>query len=343
MLNTKASYVSWNAGISWNSKNGDEEVVSVGGFSISNLNQPREKFFSYTSDIPVAVQAFFTTSVFSNQILRLMPEVFYSSYGSHVQLQGGASLNYSLRYTNFRKGSLNLSARYNWGKAIVVSTRLDQPAYSVGISADMYTNSELPFTQALEVSLALKQGVVGRLRKFDFWPFERRAKRNRKTGERRRNRTIKEDSLPQLEKKGFLPITGEEGKIPVLRVEVKQSSAKGEIFFGADKSGIQFTTGSYQLRDTSIPSIQSIAEFLLKNPSYQILIVGHTDNVGSPSFNKQLSLKRAESVAQVLLKEGVISDKIFIQGKGMEKPLVPNTSRENRAKNRRVEFLIFKK
>jgi len=67
-------------------------------------------------------------------------------------------------------------------------------------------------------------------------------------------------------------------------------------------------------------------------------IQGHTDNIGSAAYNMKLSRKRAESVKSYLDKKGIYSTRLKSEGYGFAKPVVPNTTPENRALNRRVEL-----
>lgn len=343
LLDARASYLSWNAGISWNRKNKRGELLSAGGISAFNLNQPHEQFLTYKSPVPMAFQAFFTSSLYHNRFIRLMPEVFYASYGPFHQWQTGVNLNYNLRYTSLRQGSLNLGSRYHWGKAVIVTTQLEQPTYAVGFSVDLYTNRHRPFTQAFEVSLALKQGVVGRFRRFKGWPFGRKTKNKKASRNRRSRQKVEIPFLSQQQRKGFIETTEESfPQIAVQAVEVKLPSIKGRIVFHTDESLIKFATASTKLQQSAVPAIASIADFLLNHPSYKVLIVGHTDDIGGHGFNKKLSMERAKSVAAVLLRKGVGPETIRTEGAGMERPLLPNTSNENRALNRRVEFLLYK-
>lgn len=343
LLDAQASYISWNAGLSWKKRNKREELISAAGFSASNLNQPHEQFQSYRSRIPMAFQAFLTTSMYHDRYIRLMPEIFFSSYGSHYQWQAGANLNYNLRYTNLRQGNLNIRSRYNWGRAVVVSTMLEQPTYAIGFSIDMYTKYERPFTQAFEVSLALKQGVIGRLRKFVIWPFGRESKSKRSSQFRKRKAEIDIPFLSHDQRKGLIPLFANKlPKLPVLPLEMVFNPTQGTILLNADDSIIKFATASSKLQESSVQHIKTIADFLLNHPDYKILIVGHTDDIGNPAFNKRLSLERATSVAAILHQEGVQPARIHTEGPGMKRPLLPNTTNKNRAMNRRVEFLLYR-
>jgi OOP family OmpA-OmpF porin len=71
-----------------------------------------------------------------------------------------------------------------------------------------------------------------------------------------------------------------------------------------------------------------------------VLVEGHTDNIGTAAYNKQLSIKRANAVRDALVKNGVAADKIQAKGYGFEKPVASNKTKEGRAQNRRVEITI---
>ena len=74
-----------------------------------------------------------------------------------------------------------------------------------------------------------------------------------------------------------------------------------------------------------------------ENPSYRVVLSGHTDSVGTEAYNQKLSEKRANAVAKALEELGVSADKITSIGYGELKPIASNKTKEGRAENRRVE------
>lgn len=107
---------------------------------------------------------------------------------------------------------------------------------------------------------------------------------------------------------------------------------------------IYFQTNSSICKDESRPELATIGRFMRQNPTVHIEIAGHTDNIGNATYNKKLSEERAAYVAQELIKSyGVDANRITHKGYGDTKPSVPNTSDENRAKNRRTELRITQK
>jgi outer membrane protein OmpA-like peptidoglycan-associated protein len=101
-----------------------------------------------------------------------------------------------------------------------------------------------------------------------------------------------------------------------------------------------FATNSATLSPQSVDEVTKVADVLVKYPENRIQVSGHTDSTGSDEYNKQLSLKRADAVAQVLLGRGVKSAQIATAGAGELQPVADNGTAEGRAKNRRVQLHI---
>lgn len=101
-----------------------------------------------------------------------------------------------------------------------------------------------------------------------------------------------------------------------------------------------FDTGEYALQEKSTPELDKLVRLLRENPRLRLEIAGHTDDVGDDRRNLDLSLKRARSVMEYLTAHGIAAGRITSQGYGETRPVVPNTSDENRARNRRIEVTI---
>jgi outer membrane protein OmpA-like peptidoglycan-associated protein len=107
---------------------------------------------------------------------------------------------------------------------------------------------------------------------------------------------------------------------------------------------IQFETDSAKIVGQSTPLLEEIADVLQKNPDLaDVEIQGHTDNSGSRDGNQRLSDARANAVRDWLVKAGVAGGRLKAKGYGQDRPLAPNVTEANRAKNRRVQFIINKK
>lgn len=103
-----------------------------------------------------------------------------------------------------------------------------------------------------------------------------------------------------------------------------------------------FETGKAKLSPRARKSIVKLAEYLKKNPTRNILIEGHTDNIGSDEFNLALSKKRGDSVEAALIDKGIAPERITTRGYGKQHPIAPNDTKLGRQNNRRVEVIILK-
>jgi outer membrane protein OmpA-like peptidoglycan-associated protein len=79
---------------------------------------------------------------------------------------------------------------------------------------------------------------------------------------------------------------------------------------------------------------------MVANPNVRVVITGHTDNVGTQKSNQTLSLKRAQTVKNWLVKKGIASNRMRTVGRGQNEPLSSNDTDEGRAENRRMEFFV---
>ncbi len=122
--------------------------------------------------------------------------------------------------------------------------------------------------------------------------------------------------------------------LPLVPIEVGQSVRLTNIFF---------ETGKAELRPESGPELDRVVTTMNENPKLAIEVDGHTDNVGSNTFNLKLSQDRADAVREYLIGKGIEPDRVGGKGFGETKPVGPNDTEDGRAKNRRVEFVILKK
>lgn len=106
----------------------------------------------------------------------------------------------------------------------------------------------------------------------------------------------------------------------------------------AELTGVYFTTGSAQVLDVSLPALRRFAALVAQHPDWDLTIEGHTDNIGSPEYNLDLSTRRAQAVREVLIgRLGVPAAKLAAKGYGLTRPVETNATDQGRAHNRRVE------
>ena len=106
------------------------------------------------------------------------------------------------------------------------------------------------------------------------------------------------------------------------------------------KAGVYFETNKYNISSNSKLALDKLQKIFAEYPETNILIEGHTDNVGTDTYNMGLSQRRATAVGDYLKAAGVSSSRLIIKWYGESQPKVENTSDANRALNRRVQFVI---
>jgi len=105
-------------------------------------------------------------------------------------------------------------------------------------------------------------------------------------------------------------------------------------------SEVSFDFGSAGLKSAFMPTLQKVAGVLQRYPNTTIHVVGHTDSVGSESYNMTLSHHRAESVVDYFASQGVGSNRLVASGRGESQPRATNDTEAGRQLNRRVEIYV---
>ncbi|MEO7264980.1 MAG: OmpA family protein [Ferruginibacter sp.] len=106
------------------------------------------------------------------------------------------------------------------------------------------------------------------------------------------------------------------------------------------KAGVYFATNKYDITSNSKLALEKLQKIFAEYPETNILIEGHTDDVGTDSYNMGLSQRRADAVGNYLRAAGVSASRLTTKWYGESQPKVDNSTPENRALNRRVEFAI---
>ncbi|MCB0502695.1 MAG: OmpA family protein [Bacteroidetes bacterium] len=106
-------------------------------------------------------------------------------------------------------------------------------------------------------------------------------------------------------------------------------------------NNVFFETNSYALLPESKIELDELYDLLILHPTVKIEISGHTDDIGPPTYNLELSQKRAQSVVNYLVKKGITIDRLTARGYADFKPIAGNDTPEGRAKNRRTEFTVI--
>jgi outer membrane protein OmpA-like peptidoglycan-associated protein len=103
---------------------------------------------------------------------------------------------------------------------------------------------------------------------------------------------------------------------------------------------LYFIEGKDEFTDESRRAIDSVLAEIARRPVPDVLVIGHTDTVGSDVFNDGLSRQRGEVVRKALLARGIAVESIVVVGRGKREPIVPTADNVAEPRNRRVEILV---
>ena len=129
------------------------------------------------------------------------------------------------------------------------------------------------------------------------------------------------------------------GELNSALIQVRKD-ARGTIISMSD---ILFDVGKATLTPDLKTSLAKIAGILTIYKDANVLVEGHTDNVGGEEYNQKLSEKRAGNVMEFLVHRAASADAAHFQGYGFSKPIADNATKEGRQKNRRVDLVIMDK
>jgi outer membrane protein OmpA-like peptidoglycan-associated protein len=119
--------------------------------------------------------------------------------------------------------------------------------------------------------------------------------------------------------------------------ELARNGVDINLFFS---NGMMFKKNSFEISETYKRDVIKFKEVIDRFPGTRISVTGHTDDTGTDEINNKLSLKRAQSVYDLMIKTGVPANRMTVVGYGKKLPRFPNDSEANRLKNRRVEVVI---
>lgn len=160
--------------------------------------------------------------------------------------------------------------------------------------------------------------------------------------ERIKNVKIEIDVPENLEKKAIQEIENNESIQNATQEQTKGNDAEDTIAHLLKVRNIGFKHDRAILTQEGIETVVKLSEILQKYPGIYIEISGYTDSDGSSRHNLKLSQARVNAVKKILVSSGIEEGRLIAKGYGETFPLVPNTSKKNKRKNRRVEIHIIR-
>ena len=319
------SYFSAGLGFLWYMTDLKDYKKFYAGFSAFNLNGPETQLLQEAQEVPFLYTSQLGARVIESGKHSLMLEGVGSFNDVKQVLGAGTKWTYHFEdmdpFNPFTSGEVNVFARYFNEGRISLGTSVAQKNFSFAFSMDFFTqNSRQGIASEFGLSIIKKLNLTKHKKTVETAAgYQIGTERNFDTQE---NVVLKPEPVDSIEK-----------SYQTARVE-------GDFSF---ELSVNF---NYEFNETALNKeaktyLDDIYYMLKSNPALKLLVTGHTDNVGSRRANKKVSTERAENVVSYLKQKGISSERMKATGAGDTEPLLPNTSDANKAKNRRVEFLIF--
>ena len=322
----RTGYMTLGAGLNWYKEDESERHTASFGISAFHLNQPDISFTSAESKLTPQYKAQGYMALLKNQDWHIGPEVYYSyGFGLHFYQAGAVARKYFNNRNPFdmiKDGHIAFKAGYREAQYAIVGIALQQPGFDLGLSYDIGVGNEAIPGNAIEVTLSLRK-----LFKKKSAPAQ-----------------VRDTEYTLGDVKDFFKDEADKGDANVdgdTNADKDDQPVKSGDYNLALRKDFKFGFNETNLNEEAKAYLDELASLLETHPGTQLEVIGHTDDVGSVSANKKISIKRAEVVVEYLVAKGIDSKRLKATGKGTSEPLVDNNTEENRAKNRRVEFVIY--
>ena len=340
--NEKQQFWSAGAGLMLYRQQADGEISYQLGASAYHLNQPRISFLDQQRKQAINYRAHAGLNIPAGAKFAVLPELQWQEQAGQ-QLWGlGTALRYKIKNENpfdpIANGALDFFARTNLNAALVFGLQLHQPGYIIGFSYDWGFGSSRfnkPTYHALEFAIAIRKSI-GRKK-------EPKILQGNSIGEVREFfiEEEKKEEVAQAE-------TPAAGANPDNTGSATAAPATSETYVGEGvamelKKDFKFGFNEAVLNEEAKEYLNEMAELMHNNPHLKLKVIGHTDDIGTRKANKLVSERRAAAVRTYLLELGIHPDRLSAEGRGDSEPLLANNNEEKRAKNRRVEFILFTK
>ncbi|MDX2301966.1 MAG: PorP/SprF family type IX secretion system membrane protein [Microscillaceae bacterium] len=328
--NERQTFGSLTLGGMWYAIDSLQENSAFVGLSFYNINKPQTSFYdALDANLPMHMRLVGGWRILNKPKYSIVPNFKWVRRTANNEVSAGAWLN----YRTYKKGEeedekpqktgmASLGLWYNFNDAFVASVQWEQPRYFLTLSFDVPTTRTTNIWQgnnAFEITLGLRFPRKCRPTPYPATPIETLFK------------------LPQADpnptqlvmQKVTLPPPP-----PPLKPEPKTKP-------GLEDGAFRFKFGSNELDDRSKAILDSVNQVLKDNPNVVIDISGHTCDIGSAEGNLTLSKRRTEAVKKYLIDHyGIDPKRISTEAFGESRPLVPNSSEENRVINRRVAYKL---
>ncbi|MEQ8926946.1 MAG: PorP/SprF family type IX secretion system membrane protein [Fulvivirga sp.] len=336
-LDNQTSYFSIASGATWYAEDANQRQLFKLGVGVAHLNKPDIAFTEVEDRLDYRLTGNAFVALLKNDRILFGPELLYLYEANDDLISAGTSLSYFFKNDNplsaIHSGSIDFKSRYTINNSIVLGIQLTQPNFSVGFSYDFAVGNDAVLTtgrNASELFISIKK-TLGAKKQSSKVIID-----NYSLGEVRDFYTT--DKVRYFGNENDSNAANEDADKEVEDIDWEEENYQFEL-----RKDFSFGFNEANLSDEAKLFLDDIIKLLNSNELLFLEVIGHTDNVGTNAANKKVSVARAQVVVDYLIEQGIKAKRLRVTGKGANEPLLDNTSVSNRAKNRRVEFIIYTK
>lgn len=333
------SYIGLDAGLTWYLTNKLNEQKAFFGVSLLNSNRPNDSFFESQSEIPSSFLINAGAVLYENRRIQILPQLLYQKEQNiniyNVILSTKFFISNSNPYDIIKNGDLEFVGRYDFNRDASFGIIFNQPNLSIGFSYNFPTSNETQFRYlqgGSEFGITLSKAI--------WKPKPKVISIKDQTESYQRDFFFDKSDQKDQEKEDAPTVIAKQSEMEIIEENIKKYSDVNALQFELEKD-FKFPFNESTLNEAAKEFLRNLYTLLEENETYKLEVIGHTDNVGKPLVNYKLSQDRAIAVADYLKSLGLAEDRINTSGKGDTEPVVENDTEEARARNRRVEFIIF--
>ncbi len=322
------AYLSMGTGLIWQLQKDGLTHSSV-SFAMYDVNRPDESFFEGNAQLSITYLAHAQTVLYANRRVALSPSLFYSRINTVNTYKAFWSTKILFQNSNpydvIQSGNFDLIVGYGFNKDASLALILNQPGFSAGFAVNFPVSGESQYLDnATQMGITISKSL---------WKPSPQKVIIESAPPRRTFDFEQKRETPQ-------PQVAAQSEIEKIKAQLEVLDDVRSLQFELSKD-FSFDFGKANLSEDSAPFIQELYELLSDNPDFKLKIIGHTDDVGKKQTNYELSVQRAQAVADELIAKGISSEQITVIGRGDTEPVAENQTEQGRAKNRRVTFQIL--
>ena len=307
------------------------------GISGYHLNRPDYSLLAKTDRMLIFLQMNAGYRVFHSSLWSVIPEIYAWRSETNLRLTGGVKVMYYFKDEEglLKEGHFAVIPRYNYNNSMAVGLELQIKNFFAAFNYDFNQSPmaerisnhgayeiALGFTKSLYVKKApvvLPDYTLGDLRRLyktqDLDEINKQIKEQKAKDEGEGTiRTYNENDTSWYRSKDY-------------RFELEK-----RFTFGFNKT---------EIGDDARKFADDLVAMLKNNPNLKLSIIGYSDDIGSEKANMYISNERARSLVKYMESKGINPKRLRFEGKGESEPLNSNNTKEERAKNRRIRFLIY--